>query len=197
MRAVLSKLIDRELMLAEVDRYAPPEPTAAAIDREVARVRARFASDGAFEAALARSGIDVPHLRETLRDELRIQAYLDQRFTVPPPTEDEIGKYYREHAAEFTRGGAPMAFEAARPEIVEALAARAPSVARRRLDRGAAAPRRDHRPLSHGALRPAGGSYPAWRTSSIDTIAGGSTAATVNAAISAVRAARGIENRRS
>ena len=88
-------------------------------------MRARFASDGAFEAALARSGIDVPHLRGTMRDELRIQAYLDQRFTVQPPTEDEIGKYYREHAAEFTRGGAPMAFDAARPEVVEALAARA------------------------------------------------------------------------
>ena len=124
-RAVLSKLIDRELVLAEVDRYAPPEPTTAATDGEVARVRARFASDAAFEAALARSGIDVAHLRGTMRDELRIQAYLDQRFTVQPPTEDEIGKYYREHAAEFTRGGATMTFEAARPEIVQALAARA------------------------------------------------------------------------
>src|SRR6266536_1283069 len=36
--SVLSKLIDRELMLAEVDRYAPPEPTAEAVDREVAAV---------------------------------------------------------------------------------------------------------------------------------------------------------------
>ena len=65
-RAVLSKLIDRELMLAEVDRYAPPEPTAAAVDREVERVRQRFASPAAFDAALARSGIDEKHLRETL-----------------------------------------------------------------------------------------------------------------------------------
>ena len=31
-RAVLSRLIDRELVLAEVDRYAPPEPTAGAVD---------------------------------------------------------------------------------------------------------------------------------------------------------------------
>src|SRR6267378_4134529 len=43
-RAILSKLIDRELILAEVDRYAPPEPTADAIDREVERIRARFSS---------------------------------------------------------------------------------------------------------------------------------------------------------
>jgi hypothetical protein len=80
-RAVLSKLIDRELVLAEVDRYAPPEPTAGAVDLAVERVRQRFASPAAFEAALARSGIDEQHLRETLRQDLRMRAYLDQRFS--------------------------------------------------------------------------------------------------------------------
>jgi len=82
-RAVLSKLIDRELILAEADRYAPPEPDTEAIDREIERVRARFQSPQAFDLALARSGIDEKHLRETLREDLRIGAYLDQRFTVP------------------------------------------------------------------------------------------------------------------
>ena len=81
-RAVLTKLIDRELVLAEVDRYAPPEPTAEAVDREVARVRARFESQPALDEAMARSGIDEKHLRETLRQDLRMRAYLDQRFTV-------------------------------------------------------------------------------------------------------------------
>jgi hypothetical protein len=80
-RAVLNKLIDRELILTEVDRYAPPEPTAEAVDREVQRVRARFPSAEALDAALARSGIDEKHLRGTLRQELRMRAYLDQRFT--------------------------------------------------------------------------------------------------------------------
>jgi len=80
-RAVLTKLIDRELILVEVDRYAPPEPTAEAVNREVERVRARFESQQALDDALARSGIDEKHLRETLRQELRMRAYLDQRFT--------------------------------------------------------------------------------------------------------------------
>ena len=44
-------------------------------------MRARFPSPAAFDAALARSGIDEKHLRETLRQDLRIRAYLDQRFT--------------------------------------------------------------------------------------------------------------------
>ena len=80
-RAILSKLIDRELILAEVERYAPPEPTLDAINREMARVRARFPSQEALDAALARSGVDEQHLRETLRQTLRIRAYMEQRFT--------------------------------------------------------------------------------------------------------------------
>jgi hypothetical protein len=80
-RAILTRLIDRELVHAEVDRYAPPEPDAAAVDREVARVRTRFPSLQAFDATLARSGIDENHLRETVRQDLRVAAYLNQRFT--------------------------------------------------------------------------------------------------------------------
>src|SRR5665213_4037612 len=81
--AVLTRLIDRELMLAEVDRYAPPEPESAEVDRDVAAIRARFASEKAFTDALARSGFDVSHVREIVRENLRLKAYLDQRFTVP------------------------------------------------------------------------------------------------------------------
>jgi hypothetical protein len=80
-RVILARLIDRELMLAEVDRYGPPEPSAEAVDREVERVRTRFPTPDAFNAALVRSGIDEKHLRETLRQNLRMAAYLDQRFT--------------------------------------------------------------------------------------------------------------------
>jgi hypothetical protein len=121
-RAVLTQLIDRELILAEVDRYAPPEPEADAVDREVRGVRGRFASDQAFQAALMRSGIDEKRLRETLRNDLRIQAYLDQRFALPP-SEDELGRYYREHLQTFTRDGTIIPFETARAQVMEAAAA--------------------------------------------------------------------------
>ena len=79
-RAVLVKLIDRELVLAEVDRYAPPEPDAAAVDRGVDALRARFPSRQAFDATLEKSGIDENHVRETVRQDLRVAAYLEQRF---------------------------------------------------------------------------------------------------------------------
>jgi hypothetical protein len=84
-RATLTQLIDRELMLAEVDRYAPPEPGADAINEGLRIIRTRFADDASYQAALTRSGIDENHLRETLRQNLRITAYLNQRFILPPP----------------------------------------------------------------------------------------------------------------
>ena len=80
MAAVLSQLIDRQLILAEVDRYVPPEPSADAIERAAQQVRARFATAAAYDSALARSGMGEARLRRMLRDELRIRAYLDERF---------------------------------------------------------------------------------------------------------------------
>ena len=78
--AVLSQLIDRQLVLAEVERSAPPEPTADAIERAAQAVRGHFPSEQAYAAVLTRSGIDTPRLRQILRDRLRVDAYLEQRF---------------------------------------------------------------------------------------------------------------------
>ena len=119
---VLPRLIDRALMLAEVERYAPPEPSAASVDRQVELVKSQFATPQAFGAALARVGYDERHLRETFRQNLRLAAYLDQRFTVPPPSQDDLGRYYREHPERFTDGGTLAPFDAVRPRVLEALA---------------------------------------------------------------------------
>ena len=79
-REVLTRLIDRALVLAEVDRYQPPEPAAEAVDVQLAAIRARFASAEALNAALTRLGLDQDRLRELVREDLRIRAYLERRF---------------------------------------------------------------------------------------------------------------------
>ena len=79
--AALAKLINRDLVLVEANRYAPPEPADADVDKEMAAVRARFPSTAAFDAVLARSGLTDPQLRVILRENLRIRAYIAQRFT--------------------------------------------------------------------------------------------------------------------
>ena len=102
--ASLDALIERRLVLEEVDRYAPPEPADADVDRRLAEVRSR--AGGAFDTILRESGISVDQLRRQMRDDLRIDGYLLQRFGAVVPSEDEIQQYYRDHQAAFTRNGA-------------------------------------------------------------------------------------------
>jgi hypothetical protein len=119
-REILTRLIERALVLAEVDRYAPPEPDAAAVEREAAIVRARFPTAEGFKQALARVGMNEAHLRETLRGDLRIRAYLEQRFAVAMPEDDDLERFYRDHSDRFTKGGQLMPFADVRQEVAQA-----------------------------------------------------------------------------
>ena len=96
-------LIERRLVLEEVDRYAPPDPVDADVDRRLAEIRARAGS--AFDVILRESGISVEQLRRQVRDDLRIDAYLLQRFGAMQPSDDEVQQYYRDHQASFMRNG--------------------------------------------------------------------------------------------
>ena len=78
--AVTPLLIDRLLMLREVQRYAPPEPAAAAIEARLAALRATLPDPQAWAGALAAGGFTEERIRAWIRDDLRIAAYLDQRF---------------------------------------------------------------------------------------------------------------------
>ncbi len=86
--AAMGRLIERSLMLIEVERYAPPEPSPAAIDARMAEVRRRFASDAELDRVLAVSGITRDQLRRRLRDDIRLKAYLDERFGAAPEGSD-------------------------------------------------------------------------------------------------------------
>jgi hypothetical protein len=85
MRTALTRLIDRALVLDEVSRYLPPEPDADAIDNELRLVRERFATAQAFAAAMTGLGLSDAELREIVRQNLRIRAYVDQRFAADTP----------------------------------------------------------------------------------------------------------------
>lgn len=82
--ATVDALVERRLILEEVDRYAPPEPPDAEIDRRMAEVRARAGTR--FTTVLAEVGLTEDQLRREVRDDLRIEAYLQQRFGVPQPS---------------------------------------------------------------------------------------------------------------
>jgi hypothetical protein len=121
-RAALDAVIDRRLQLIEVNRYVPPEPTAAAIDTRLAETRTRFASDDAFQEALKETGMSQADLRAALRDSLRIASYLAQRFRAGyQPGEDEVLAYYRSHQADYDRAGVVRPFAEARDDARQRL----------------------------------------------------------------------------
>ena len=85
---VLDRLVDRSLMLVEVDRFQPPEPDTSEIAGQIDRLQARFGSAEAFDKALAVTGTPRDQLRRFFRDSLRLQIYVNQRFgTILDPVE--------------------------------------------------------------------------------------------------------------
>ena len=119
--AALDALIERRLILEEVDRYAPPDPADADIDRRVSEIRTR--AGARFDTVLLESGLSVEQLRRQVRDDLRIESYLQQRFGAMQPSDDEIAQYYREHQAAFTRDGTVAPLDAVRERVRAALIA--------------------------------------------------------------------------
>jgi hypothetical protein len=108
-QAAVDRLVDRQLVLTEVARFAPPEPAPDAVAREVAAMTTR--TGGRLAAVMEATGLDEGWLRDLARDTLRIDAYLNQRFgPTVQLTEEEVLQYYRMHPDEFTRDGRLMPF---------------------------------------------------------------------------------------
>ena len=77
--AVLEQLIRRRLILAEVERFQPPEPDPVEIAAVMDGMTSRMGGAG-FERALSVTGLTRDQLRRYIRDDLRITTYLNQRF---------------------------------------------------------------------------------------------------------------------
>ena len=106
---LLDRLIDRTLVLQEVERYAPPEPDAAAVDARAREIEARLGPRDAVPAALQRLGVSEAWLRRWIRDDFRVEAYVAQRFAgSAAPTEEEIENYFREHPGESSGSGGTL-----------------------------------------------------------------------------------------
>jgi hypothetical protein len=108
----VEQMVQRALLVEEVNRFPPPEPPADAVDAELGRMRAR--AGGSFDEVERSTGLVAVHVRQLARDRLRIQGYIDQRFGVTVPlTDEQVLQYYRAHPEEFTVDGQVVPFERA------------------------------------------------------------------------------------
>ena len=85
----VDRMIDRTLVLAEVERFQPPEPDPIEMTIRIDALEGRSGA-AAFEKLLAVTGMTREQLRRYIRDDLRITTYLNQRFgaTTEPATRD-------------------------------------------------------------------------------------------------------------
>jgi hypothetical protein len=76
---VLDRMIERTLMLAEVERFQPPEPDPIEITIRADAIEKRSGT-AAFDKTLSVTGTTREQLRQFIRDDLRITTYLNRRF---------------------------------------------------------------------------------------------------------------------
>ena len=76
----LERLVERTLILAEVERFQPPEPDPIEITVRVDDLQRGAGSVATFDRALSVTGMTREQLRRHIRDDLRITTYLNQRF---------------------------------------------------------------------------------------------------------------------
>jgi len=107
-------MLDRQLELTEVQRFPPPEPSPDAVGRETARLKMN--AGPRLPMLMQSTGLTDERIADMARDNLRIAAYLDQRFgTTVQVSDEEVAAYYRTHEAEFTNSGGTVPYEDAEP----------------------------------------------------------------------------------
>ncbi len=87
---IVEQLIDRELMLRETERYTPPNPSAEAIEARLNDVSRHAGGDEPLARILDAGGFSEARLRGWIRDDLRIAAYVEQRFALDERRADLI-----------------------------------------------------------------------------------------------------------
>ncbi|HTV03406.1 MAG TPA: hypothetical protein VMF13_22840 [Luteitalea sp.] len=89
----IDRLLTRELMRLEVERLAVPIPIEPAIDERLSRAVQRIGSSEAWARALQALGFTEVDARAWVADDIRIDVYVDQRFTAAAqPTDVEVSQ---------------------------------------------------------------------------------------------------------
>jgi hypothetical protein len=118
-----ARLIDQTLIRKELESglYSSPDP--AEVDSLLQQIKRGFASDAAYQRALATYNLSEAELRRRLDWQLTVLRFINLRFGADAPvTEAEARAYYEKHLPEFKKTARTAGdFEAARPEIEKAI----------------------------------------------------------------------------
>ena len=87
----VKQMIDRRLILAEVNRFPPPEPDFRVVQDLMVKMKATAGPD--VNAVMKRTGVDDNRLSELARETLRIRSYVLQRFGNSARSEEQMARW--------------------------------------------------------------------------------------------------------
>jgi hypothetical protein len=126
MRA-LQRLIDRQLLSAQMGDASYMRPTEDRLDQDVAKLRAQVPNgkdDAAWGKLLASYGLTEGKLEQHLRDEVQVMNFIEVRLRPNVHiNEDEVESYYKTQLVPDLQhnGGKPVALNEVKPRIQELL----------------------------------------------------------------------------
>jgi len=121
-RTAADRLVDRFLVLEDATATRALVPSAAEVAALIEPVRARFASESEYRAALERSGISESQLETHLAAGLRMMRYTDLRFRPEVQIADrDLREAFAALAAKQPAGSPAPSFEASRNRLEELL----------------------------------------------------------------------------
>jgi hypothetical protein len=113
---ILTTLIERQLVLAEIPANLIADPSRVEVDRSMAAVAERLGGDEVLASLLPTVGFTRDDLSQVLREDLRVERYLARRFPgARQPTQEELDLWMQEHADAQSASPTPS-IEAARDE---------------------------------------------------------------------------------
>jgi FKBP-type peptidyl-prolyl cis-trans isomerase (trigger factor) len=123
-RKAADRLVDQYLLLQEAATSRQLLPTAADAQQLLDQVKAQYATETEYRAALARYGVTEAQLSEHLLNGIRALRFTDLRFRPEVQlSDDDLKDYYNTMAAQFRRSnpGQVPTFEASRDQIEKLL----------------------------------------------------------------------------
>lgn len=113
---ILTTLIERQLVLAEIPANLIAEPSRLEVDRRMAVVAEQLGGDEVLASLLPTVGFTRDDLSQVLREDLRVERYLARRFPgARQPTQEELDVWMQEHPDAQSASPTPS-IEAARDE---------------------------------------------------------------------------------
>jgi hypothetical protein len=123
-RKAADRLVDQYLLLQEASTSRQQLPTAADAQQLLDQVKAQYATETEYRAALARFGVTEEQLSEHLLNGIRALRFTDLRFRPEVQLSDEdLHEYYDSMAAQWRRANPAQmpTFEASRDQIEKLL----------------------------------------------------------------------------